>query len=252
MKYTNEKIIKRLESGENLKYLLFWDHKKTDEITKSCFSQWFDSTFKVAGTEFHTAEHYMMAEKALLFGDMAIYEQIVNSSKPGKVKELGRQVKDFNQRVWEENRFQIVVRGNFHKFSQNKDLGIFLKRTNDRILVEASPVDNIWGIGLAQNDKNAENPYFWNGLNLLGYALMETRDILNEIGEFKPLENPILPPWLAYPKLDRYNIGWSMGYGETHLMELGKYFDGLDPIEKRIYELTYPATGEWEGWYDNE
>ena len=121
----------------------------------------------------------MMAEKALLFEDKQIYEQIINSAKPGKVKELGRRVRNFNQGIWEENRFEIVVRGNFYKFSQNKELSRFLKNTNDRVLVEASPVDSIWGIGLAQNDENAKIPYFWNGLNLLGYALMETRDLLN-------------------------------------------------------------------------
>lgn len=252
MNYTNEKIIERFESGENLKFLLFWGHTKSDLITKSCFSQWYESNFEVNGIEYQTAEHFMMAEKALLFNDKNIYEQIIKSSKAGKVKELGRQVKNFNQRIWEENRFEIVVRGNFHKFSQNPKLSEFLRNTNDRILVEASPVDNIWGIGLAQNNEDAENPYFWNGLNLLGYALMETRDILNEIGEFKTLENPILPPWLAYPEIDKYSIGWRMGYGETHIIELSKYLANLSESEKRIYELTYPETGEWKGWYNDD
>jgi hypothetical protein len=81
---------------------------------------------------------------------------------------------------------------------------------------------------------------------------METRDILNEIGEFKTLENPILPPWLAYPEIDKYSIGWRMGYGETHIMELSKYLDSLSESEKRIYELTYPETGEWKGWYNDD
>jgi len=179
MKYSNEKIIERLEAGENLKFLLFWGHQKSEQISKSCLSQWYESKFEVNGIKYHTAEHYMMAEKALLFEDKQIYEQIINSAKPGKVKELGRRVRNFNQGIWEENRFEIVVRGNFYKFRQNKELSRFLKNTNDRVLVEASPVDGIWGIGLAQNDENAKIPYFWNGLNLLGYALMETRDLLN-------------------------------------------------------------------------
>ena len=194
----------------------------------------------------------MMAEKALLFGDKEIYEQIIESEKAGKVKELGRQVKHFNQRIWEENRHEIVVRGNFHKFSQNPELSEFLRNTKDRVLVEASPIDRIWGIGLAQNDENVEIPYFWNGLNLLGYALMETRDILNKIGKFKPLENPVLPPWLAYPELDKNSIGWRMGYGENHIIELSKYLESLTEPEKKIYQLTYPAIGEWKNWYENE
>ena len=179
MKYSNEKIIERLEAGENLKFLLFLGHQKSEQISKCCLSQWYESKFEVNGIKYHTAEHYMMAEKALLFEDKQIYEQIITSAKSGKVKELGRRVRNFNQGIWEENRFEIVVRGNFYKFRQNKELSRFLKNTNDRVLVEASPVDGIWGIGLAQNDENAKIPYFWNGLNLLGYALMETRDLLN-------------------------------------------------------------------------
>ena len=179
MKYSNEKIIERLEAGENLQFLLFLGHQKSEQISKCCLSQWYESKFEVNGIKYHTAEHYMMAEKALLFEDKQIYEQIITSAKSGKVKELGRKVRNFNQGIWEENRFEIVVRGNFYKFRQNKELSRFLKNTNDRVLVEASPVDSIWGIGLAQNDENAKIPYFWNGLNLLGYALMETRDLLN-------------------------------------------------------------------------
>ena len=250
MNYTNEKIIERFESGEKLKFLLFWGHSKSDRLTKSCFSQWYESKFEVNGIEFLTAEHFMMAEKALLFNDKEIYNQIIKSSKAGKVKELGRQVQHFNQQIWEENRFEIVVRGNFHKFSQHFELSEFLKNTNDRVLVEASPVDNIWGIGLAQDNEDAEKPYLWKGLNLLGYALMETRDILNEIGEFKPLENPTLPPWLAYPEIDKYSIGWRMGYGETHMMDLNKYWKNLNDTDKRIYQLTYPARGKWKDWYN--
>ncbi|GGI57720.1 hypothetical protein [Winogradskyella haliclonae] len=81
---------------------------------------------------------------------------------------------------------------------------------------------------------------------------METRDILNRIGEFKPLENSVLPPWLAYPEIDRYSIGWRMGYGESHIIELGKYFDQLTESEKTIYELTYPESEEWKGWYNDD
>ncbi len=178
MIYSNNQIIKRFESGESLKYLFFWGHQKSDQITKSCFSQWYASKFIVDDIEYLTAEHFMMAEKALLFHDQKIREQILNSFKPGKAKELGRQVKNFDQKTWETHRFDIVVRGNYHKFSQNSELSEFLLNTNDRILVEASPVDQVWGIGLAQNDAQAKNPHFWKGLNLLGYALMEVRDVL--------------------------------------------------------------------------
>lgn len=178
MKYTNEKIIERLEKDENLKFLFFWGHKKSDQITKSCFSQWYESPFTINGIIFKTAEHYMMAEKALLFNDQEIYSKIVTCNTPGEAKNLGRKVRNFDQTIWEKHRFDIVIKGNFEKFSQNPLLAEFLKTTNNRILVEASPVDHIWGIGLDQNHENAKNPQLWNGSNLLGYALMEVRDML--------------------------------------------------------------------------
>ncbi|PHQ30458.1 NADAR family protein [Leeuwenhoekiella nanhaiensis] len=174
----NAQLIKRFDSGENLKFLFFWRHQKSDSVTKSCFSQWYEVSFEIEDVTYHNAEQFMMAQKALLFKDHDIYNQIISSSKPGKVKELGRQVRNFDQQAWEENRLDIVVKGNYHKFSQNKELSTFLINTKDRILVEASPVDTIWGIGLAQDDERALNPNLWKGQNLLGYALMEVRDQL--------------------------------------------------------------------------
>ena len=174
----NDQLIKSFNSGENIKFLFFWGHQKYDSVTKSCFSQWYASSFEVDGVRYQNAEQFMMAQKALLFKDFEIYNQIIFSSKPGKVKELGRQVRNFDQQIWESNRFDIVVRGNYHKFSQNEELSTFLINTKDRILVEASPVDTIWGIGLAQDEERALDPNHWKGLNLLGYALMEVRDQL--------------------------------------------------------------------------
>lgn len=250
MTYSNENTIQRLESGENLKYIFFWGHKQTEQISKSCFSQWYESEFMVNNIIFKTAEHYMMAEKVLLFNDKEMYSKILEAKSPGEAKDLGRKVKNFNPRIWEEERFDIVVRGNFHKFSQNIGLSEFLKSTYKRVLVEASPVDPIWGIGLAQNDNNIYNPYSWKGTNLLGYALMEVRDILNKIGYFQALENPILPPWIAHPEFDRHDIAWRMGYGEEHLIKLWKYLDSLSETEMIIYKLTFPEIGDWNGWYE--
>ena len=71
-----------------------------------------------------------------------------------------------------------MVKGNLHKFQQNEDLGKFLLATGDKVLVEASPVDAIWGIGLAQDHEDALLPSKWRGPNLLGYALMTVRDLI--------------------------------------------------------------------------
>jgi ribA/ribD-fused uncharacterized protein len=84
-------------------------------------------------------------------------------------------VRGFDADRWDAARWEIVVRGNLAKFRQNPELGAFLANTGDRVLVEASPVDRIWGIGLAEDDARAQDPERWRGINLLGFALMEAR-----------------------------------------------------------------------------
>lgn len=177
MKYSIQNI---QNTGKPVKYLFFWGHQpsKDGSVTKSCFSQWWLSDFKVDEITYKSAEHYMMAEKARLFNQEEMRIKIINSNSPAAAKKLGRQVENFDFNVWESNRFEIVKKANYYKFSQNKDLKEFLMQTKKRILVEASPVDAIWGIGLAADNNNASNPKKWRGLNLLGFALMEVRDEL--------------------------------------------------------------------------
>ena len=179
MTRTKQDLIDRINHGEKVKYLFFWGHQPNPDgsIGKSCFSQWYEASFELDGVEYRTAEHYMMAEKARLFQDNDTLKQIIAAEHPGEAKKLGRLVKEFKQEVWLEHRFDIVVRGNAGKFGQNLDLREFLINTKDRILVEASPRDRIWGIGLGQNNPDAENPYKWRGENLLGFALMEVRNM---------------------------------------------------------------------------
>ncbi len=129
----------------------------------------------VEGRHYRTAEHYMMAEKARLFGDSLAFDRVLASPTPGAAKAVGREIVGFDERIWLAQRFQIVVDANFAKFTQNPALGDFLANTGYRVLVEASPVDAIWGIGLAADDPRAADPLAWNGLNLLGFALMEVR-----------------------------------------------------------------------------
>jgi ribA/ribD-fused uncharacterized protein len=172
MKYTIENI-----DTEN-KFLFFWGHQpsKDGNITKTCLSQWWESSFVVEGVEYKTAEHWMMAKKADLFGDQEILEKILICESSAEAKKLGRAVENYEDFIWNENRFKIVKEGNFHKFSQNQLLKEFLLNTKNRILVEASPVDAIWGIGMANDHKDVHNPEKWQGLNLLGFVLMEVRD----------------------------------------------------------------------------
>jgi ribA/ribD-fused uncharacterized protein len=159
------------------KYLFFWGHQPSRDgtITKACFSQWFEAGFVVGGDRYPTAEHYMMAEKARLFGDDECRTAILAAPHPHKAKSLGREVQNFEQAQWERQRLDIVVAANLAKFQQNPELLTFLLATGDRILVEASPVDRVWGNGLAADHPDAECPDKWPGLNLLGEALMQVR-----------------------------------------------------------------------------
>ena len=170
----------KFESGETLKFLYFWGHSnpRQEVAGKFCLSQWYESPFIVDNICYPTAEHWMMAQKALLFDDAAIFQKIVTAQKPGEVKELGRQIAGFDEQSWNKNRYDIVKQGNFHKFSQHPVLAEYLLKTAPRILAEASPVDKIWGVGLAEDDKAIQYIDAWPGLNLLGFALMEVRDML--------------------------------------------------------------------------
>ncbi|MEZ4961482.1 MAG: NADAR family protein [Saprospiraceae bacterium] len=152
--------------------------RKDGQIGISCLSQWYEIKFEYEGNTFLTAEHWMMAEKAKLFGDKAVLEKILNCNSPKEAKSLGRKVKNFDEKIWTENSERIVINGNYLKFKQNKELWEYLNGTCDKILVEASPYDKIWGVGMKNGDTGIENPGNWKGLNLLGYALMEVRDKL--------------------------------------------------------------------------
>jgi ribA/ribD-fused uncharacterized protein len=107
--------------------------------------------------------------------------QILAAKHPGEAKKLGREVQGFDETLWLEHRSDIVLRANLAKFGQQEALRTFLLNTGDRILVEASPDDQIWGIGLAEDHPDAAVPDRWKGLNLLGFALMEVRDRLRQI-----------------------------------------------------------------------
>jgi ribA/ribD-fused uncharacterized protein len=182
MKYCNNWLIDLYEQQSKLEFLFFWGHQpnRDGSLSKSCLSQWWVSPFEVDGIVYKTAEHWMMAGKARLFNDHNIAKQIIETDSPAEIKKKGRLVAGFEPATWNKEKFNIVVAGNFHKFSGNKALSEFLLNTADSVLVEASPVDSIWGIGMAENDPSINNPPQWKGENLLGYALMEVRDKLRQ------------------------------------------------------------------------
>ncbi|RDG38294.1 NADAR family protein [Streptomyces corynorhini] len=175
-------LAERTARGEAVKLLHFWGHKPRRDGTlgASCFSQWWPAPFTVDGVEYATAEHWMMARKARLFGDEEAEHRAVTAANPALAKRAGRLVRGFEESVWERERYGIVVAGSVHKFGQDAALRTFLLATGDRILIEASPMDRIWGIGLASDDERAHDPARWRGLNLLGFALMEARERLRD------------------------------------------------------------------------
>lgn len=125
----------------------------------------------------------MMHGKAVLFGDSDMAECILNAPTPAAAKSLGRKVRNFDQETWRAHRLRIVSEGCFLKFSQCEEARRFLLATGERVLVEASPRDGIWGIGMSRSDRDRCDPRKWRGLNLLGESLMNARDRLRESEE---------------------------------------------------------------------
>jgi ribA/ribD-fused uncharacterized protein len=156
------------------KFVFFWGNK-------SPFSNWHSAVFEIHGIRFNCSEQYMMYKKAMLFEDVETAKKIVATTNPAKQKALGRQVKNFEQETWEQHCKQIVYEANYAKFTQNENLLKALFKTKGSTLVEASPVDFIWGIGLAESDPRAKDRSQWRGKNWLGEVLTKLRnDLINQ------------------------------------------------------------------------
>ncbi|EMC92728.1 hypothetical protein BAUCODRAFT_114602 [Baudoinia panamericana UAMH 10762] len=146
-------------------------------------SQWYESPFEVDGVTYLTAEMWMMIEKARLFGDEEIAQQMMQTTIPGEHQALGRKAKGFDRKKWDDHKSRIVEEGNYHKFTKSKsnpDMLRMLLDTGDRELVESSPVDRIWGVGFGAANAE-ENRAEW-GENRLGKAIMAVRDRLRQEG----------------------------------------------------------------------
>ena len=148
------------------KYIFFWG---------GTYSQWCPSLFVIDGVEYNCAEQYMMAKKALLFGDYESLEKIMNSNSPKDQKQFGKEVKGFDKATWETYCKKYVEDANYAKFTQNKKMLDELIDSGNRKLVEASPQDKIWGIGMAENHPDILDESKWKGTNWLGEAIMVVR-----------------------------------------------------------------------------
>lgn len=184
--YSVQSIIEEQNAGKHRNIIPFWGHKpKEGECGKEVFSQWYLADFQVNHQVYCCMEQYMMAKKAQLFGDTETEKLIMEASTQNEIKSLGRKVKNFDESVWNDFKTLIVMTGNYYKFSQLGKLRKYLLSTGDAILVEASPYDTIWGIGMSADEARRCDITKWRGSNLLGFSLMSVRDELARIWQSK-------------------------------------------------------------------
>ena len=150
-------------------------------------SNWFHSHFVVERDgkklNFYNSEQYFMYEKALAFGDKEIAMKILfEGNNPKMAKSLGRQVRNYDDKVWDKLRYQVMVDANYFKYSQNEELKQLLlnPELNGKHFCEASPKDLLWGCGLHESDQLIDDEKNWKGQNLLGKVLDEVRNRLLE------------------------------------------------------------------------
>lgn len=174
---SREELVALVAAGVTPKWLTFWGHRprRDGSVGPGALSQWWPSSFVVDGVGYASAEHWMMAGKARLFGDERAVEAVLAARTPVEAKNVGRTVRGFDEERWAAARFELVVAGNVAKFGQDPALRAYLLGTRQRVLVEASPRDRVWGIGLPAADERSTDPSCWPGHNLLGFALMEAR-----------------------------------------------------------------------------
>ena len=144
------------------------------------FSNFYPAKFIVDDIIFSCGEQYIMYSKAILFGDSVIAAMILQETKPTKMKALGRKVRNFDDDVWCANREELTFKGLFEKYNQNANLKKLILDTGNREIVEASPRDRVWGIGMGENNPDAEDKSKWKGRNILGKILMKVRDAFIE------------------------------------------------------------------------
>lgn len=164
--------------------ILFWGHHAPADgkVGAHVLSQWWPARFNIDGVTYPTAEHWMMAEKARLCKDAKALAVIMGSDDPAVAKRQGRLIENWDPVGWDAIKLAVVARGSYEKFRQNPDLRVYLLSTGDALLVEASPRDAIWGIGMSAADASKLDPSQWPGQNLLGKCLMAARAQLRADG----------------------------------------------------------------------
>jgi hypothetical protein len=174
-------VVLAQSTGRPVSFRFFWGHRGHG-LGDHVLSQWWPCRFTHDGVSYTSAEQWMMAEKARLSGDENTLAQILAEHDPSTIKKLGRRVSPYDDARWVAHRFDAVVAGSVLKFGQNAALRRYLLDTGDDVLVEASPLDTVWGIGLGATSPLARDAKTWRGENLLGFALGRAREKLRDEG----------------------------------------------------------------------
>jgi ribA/ribD-fused uncharacterized protein len=130
---------------------------------------------------FNCSEQLFMMEKALFFNDYEAAFFMAACENGGSVKAIGRKVLNFDEKAWYDVSYEKMLMACKAKFAQNAVLAEQLKATGERIIVEASPTDLIWGVGLHEDDPLILNERNWRGENRLGRVLMEVRAGIDKV-----------------------------------------------------------------------
>ena len=163
-------------------FIIFENNPEREEtVTKNCLSNWYLEPFRVGDKQYTCIEQYMMESKAILFGDAETGAEILAEPEPGQIKLLGRKIRGFDEELWNRFKYRIVLTGCYYKFACSADLRRYLLSTGDATPVEANPADRIWGVALAADDPDIQDPSKWGGTNLLGRILMEVREELRRV-----------------------------------------------------------------------
>lgn len=143
------------------------------------FSSCFQETFKDGDSvEFVSPLQYLQYHKARLFGDVGSEREIMQLKHPADLRRVGRQVKPFDDTLWDSHKERIALEANLMRFRQNEQSRMILLNTLDKTLIEANPYNYTWACGLSPYDADVLNPDKWTGLNLWGQSLMRAREIL--------------------------------------------------------------------------
>lgn len=201
-----------------------------------CFSNFSSHPIFLDGTTWRTSEHYFQAQKFL---DYKHKHEILMTQSPMIAARIGRDQNRPLRPDWEIVKDDIMRKAVHAKIMQHAEVRELLFSTKDCQIVEHTTNDSYWGDG-------------GNGLgkNMLGIILMEIRDELLKDGNYDELKASLNPPWIEHPEIERYSIGWRMGYGEDYICKWGSWYSGLSEEGKVKYHAMFPPPEEWEGYWE--